>query len=156
MMRRRIPSLRSWFAGAVVVATVLPAFAATTKVTVAVLSLDGDPRFAPRQVEKAYPGHPTGRAIDGVKLAASDSSFELEAAGVELVLRDVVLPDAAALPKVLAELKAARVQHLVADLPVPAARGHPNWHRTPGSTGGARSTSGAPSTWPLGSAEARP
>ncbi|MCB2017975.1 MAG: branched-chain amino acid ABC transporter substrate-binding protein [Hydrogenophaga sp.] len=101
------------------VATVLPAFAATTKVTVAVLSLDGDPRFAPRQVEKAYPGHPTGRAIDGVKLAASDSSFELEAAGVELVLRDVVLPDAAALPKVLAELKAARVQHLVADLPVP-------------------------------------
>jgi hypothetical protein len=47
----------------------LPAFAAT-KVTIAVVSLDGDPRYAPRRMEKAYPGHPTGRAIDGVKLAA--------------------------------------------------------------------------------------
>ncbi|MDP2024336.1 MAG: branched-chain amino acid ABC transporter substrate-binding protein, partial [Hydrogenophaga sp.] len=62
----------------------MPSFAAT-KVTIAVVSLDGDPRYAPRRMEKAYPGHPTGRAVDGVKLAAEDSAFELDAAGLELV-----------------------------------------------------------------------
>lgn len=95
---------------------------AATKVTVAVVSLDGDPRHATRRLERAYPGHPAGRAVDGVMLAAEDSSFELDAAGLELVVKDVVLPDAAALPKALAELKAAKVQHLVADLPTPELR----------------------------------
>ena len=98
-----------------------PALAAT-KVTIAVVSLDGDPRHAPRRMEKAYPGHPTGRAVDGVKLAAEDSAFELDAAGLELVVKDVVLPNAAALPKALAELKAAKVQHVVADLPAAELR----------------------------------
>lgn len=99
----------------------LPSFAAT-KVTIAVVSLDGDPRHAPRRMERAYPGHPTGRAMDGVKLAAEDSAFELDAAGLELVVKDVVLPNAAALPQALAELKAAKVQHLVADLPLAELR----------------------------------
>ena len=86
-------------------------------VTVAVVSLEGDARYAPRRMERAYPGHPTGRAIDGVRLAAKDSAFEFDAAGLSLVVKEVVLPDAAALPQALAELKAARVQHVVADLP---------------------------------------
>ncbi|HQS64845.1 MULTISPECIES: branched-chain amino acid ABC transporter substrate-binding protein [unclassified Acidovorax] len=99
----------------------LPSLAAT-KVTIAVVSLDGDPRHAVRRMEKAYPGHPTGRAVDGVKLAAEDSAFELDAAGIELVVKDVVLPNAAGLDKALAELKAAKVQHVVADLPATALR----------------------------------
>ncbi len=99
----------------------LPVLAAT-KITIAVVSLDGDARHAPRRMEKAYPGHPTGRAIEGVRLAAEDSAFELDAAGLELVVKDVVLPNAAALPKALAELKALRVQHLVADLPLAELR----------------------------------
>lgn len=98
-----------------------PSFA-TTQFSVAVVSLDGDPRHAPRRMEKGYPGHPTGRAIDGVKLAAEDSAFELEAAGLKLVVRDVVLPNAAGLDKALAELKALKVQHVVADLPAPELR----------------------------------
>ena len=98
-----------------------PALAAT-KVTIAVVSLDGDPRHAPRRLEKAYPGHPTGRAIDGVRLAAEDSAFELDAAGIALEVKDVVLPNAAGLNKALAELKAARVQHVVADLPAAELR----------------------------------
>jgi ABC transporter substrate binding protein (PQQ-dependent alcohol dehydrogenase system) len=104
------------FAGALALAAALPSLAAT-KVTIAVVSLDGDPRHAPRRLEKAYPGHPTGRAIDGVMLAAEDSAFELDAAGIELVVKDVVLPNAAGLTKALADLKAAKVQHVVADLP---------------------------------------
>jgi ABC transporter substrate binding protein (PQQ-dependent alcohol dehydrogenase system) len=87
-----------------------------------VVSLDGDPRHAPRRMEKAYPGHPTGRAIDGVTLAAEDSAFELDAAGITLEVKDVVLPNVAGLPKALAELKAARVQHVVADLPATELR----------------------------------
>ena len=98
-----------------------PALAAT-KVTIAVVSLDGDPRHAPRRLEKAYPGHPTGRAIDGVQLAAEDSAFELDAAGIALEVKDVVLPNAAGLTKALAELKAAKVQHVVADLPAAELR----------------------------------
>jgi len=95
---------------------------AATKVTIAVVSLDGDPRHALRRMEKAYPGHPTGRAIDGVMLAAEDSAFELDATGIELVVKDVVLPNAAGLAKALAELKAAKVQHVVADLPAAELR----------------------------------
>ena len=107
--------------GALALAAALPSLAAT-KVTIAVVSLDGDPRHAPRRLEKAYPGHPTGRAIDGVRLAADDSAFELAAAGIELVVKDVVLPSAAALDKTLADLKAAKVHYIVADLPVPELR----------------------------------
>jgi ABC transporter substrate binding protein (PQQ-dependent alcohol dehydrogenase system) len=92
--------------------------AAAVKLTVAVVSLADDPRYAPRRLERAYPGHPQGRAVQGVRLALEDAAFELDAAGIELVLREVVLPDAAALPKALADLKAAKVQHLVADLPL--------------------------------------
>lgn len=107
--------------GALALAAALPSLAAT-KVTIAVVSLDGDPRHAPRRLEKAYPGHPTGRAIDGVQLAAEDSAFELDAAGIALEVKDVVLPNAAGLTKALAELKAAKVQHVVADLPAAELR----------------------------------
>jgi ABC transporter substrate binding protein (PQQ-dependent alcohol dehydrogenase system) len=120
MIFRLSKSLRA-LVGVLALAAALPSLAAT-KVTIAVVSLDGDPRYAPRRMEKAYPGHPTGRAIDGVTLAAEDSAFELDAAGIELVVKDVVLPNAAGLTKALAELKAAKVQHVVADLPAAELR----------------------------------
>jgi len=107
--------------GAVLSCLALPAFA-VTKVTVAVISLADDARYGARREERAYPGHPTGRAFDAAQLGAADSSFELDADGMEMVVRDVVLPNAAALPKALAELKAAKVQHLVADLPLAVMR----------------------------------
>ena len=97
------------------------AFAAT-QVTVAVISLADDARYGARRMERAYPGHPAGRAIDGARLGAADSSFELDAEGLALAVRDVVLPDAAALPKALAALKAAKVQHVIADVPLALMR----------------------------------
>lgn len=126
-LNRRLPG-RAW--SALLGSAVFAVFAgwasapamATNKLTIAVVSLDGDPRHASRRMERSYPGHPTGRAIDGVNLAAQDSAFELNAAGIELVVLDLVLPDAAALPAALAKLKAARVQHLVADLPASELR----------------------------------
>ncbi|RJP68799.1 MAG: branched-chain amino acid ABC transporter substrate-binding protein [Comamonadaceae bacterium] len=96
--------------------------AATTRLTLAVVSLADDPRYANRRMERGYPGHPQGRAVQGVRLAVEEAAFELDTAGLELVVRDVVLPDAAALPRALAELKAAKVQHLVADLPLAELR----------------------------------
>jgi len=92
--------------------------AAQNTVTVAVISLEGDARYAPRRLERAYPGHPTGRPVQAARLAAEDAAMELDIAGLSLKVRDVLLPDAQALPKALAELKAAGVHHLVADLPL--------------------------------------
>ncbi|MDO8459464.1 MAG: branched-chain amino acid ABC transporter substrate-binding protein [Burkholderiaceae bacterium] len=86
-------------------------------VTVAVVSLAGDPRYAPKQLERAYPEHPAGRVLDAARMAVDDTALALQEVGVALVLRDVQLADAQALPKALAELKSARVQHIIADLP---------------------------------------
>ncbi|MBH2019448.1 MAG: ABC transporter substrate-binding protein [Burkholderiales bacterium] len=87
-------------------------------VTVAVISLAGDERYASRRLERAYPGHPQGRPMDAARLAAEDAAVELQTAGLTLKVREVLLADAQALPKALNELKAAGVHHLVADLPV--------------------------------------
>lgn len=94
-------------------------WAAPTPVQVAVISLAQDSRYTPRQLERAYPDHPGGRVNDAVRMAAEDAALELEELGLGLTFRDVLLPDAQALPKILLELKAAHVQHIVADLPAP-------------------------------------
>ena len=90
---------------------------AARKVTLAVVSVADDARYAKRRMELAYPGQPQGRAVQGVELAVQDTALELQEAGVELSVRDMVLPSAAALPQALAELKAAQVGHIIADLP---------------------------------------
>lgn len=86
-------------------------------VTVAVVSMATDARYASKQLERAYPDHPAGRVGDAARMAIEDSALELQELGVALKLKDVPLADAQALPKMLAELKSARVQHIVADLP---------------------------------------
>lgn len=86
-------------------------------VTVAVLSLASDARYSAKQLERAYPDHPGGRVGDAARMAVEDAALELQELGLALKLKEVPLADAQALPKVLAELKAARVQHIVADLP---------------------------------------
>lgn len=108
---------------------------AVTPVTIAVVSLEGDPRQAPRRLEKAYPGHPAGRALDGVMLAAQDSAVELEMVGLALAVKDVVLHHPSALDRTLAALKAAKVQYIVADLP--AAELRALTQAAPASLGGA-------------------
>lgn len=91
--------------------------AAARKVTLAVISLADDARYAKRRLELAYPNQPQGRALQGVELAVQDTALELQDAGVELSVRDLVLANAADLPQALQELKAAQVGHIVADLP---------------------------------------
>ncbi len=111
-------------AAAFCLATLLaaPAWGASTKFNVAVVSLASDARYAPRRLERAYPGHPAGRPWAAAQLAADDAQVELDTAGVSIKLIDAVLPNAEGLPRLLAELKAARVQHIVAALPTPELR----------------------------------
>ncbi len=120
----RVPALQRAVATAALLASMAwpAAQAASTQMTLAVISLAGDARYANRRMERGYPGHPQGRALQGVQLALDEAAFELDTAGIALTVRDVVLPDMAALPKALAELKAAKVQHLVADLPLAELR----------------------------------
>ena len=42
------------------------------------LSVADDARYAKRRLELAYPGHPQGRAVQGVELAVQDSALELQ------------------------------------------------------------------------------
>jgi ABC transporter substrate binding protein (PQQ-dependent alcohol dehydrogenase system) len=91
------------------------AIAAT--VTLGVLGLEDDARYQPRRLEHNYPGQPAGRPLDAAALAVDESAMEVEAAGHKLVVKSFMAANAAELPKALAQLKAAKVQHVLLDLP---------------------------------------
>jgi ABC transporter substrate binding protein (PQQ-dependent alcohol dehydrogenase system) len=97
----------------------MTATAQASTTVVGVVSLDGDPRYAPRRVERAYPGHPMSRAAEGLRLGLADSEYELRTNGLAVDIKRVSVNDAADLPRALQELKAAKVGHVVADLPAP-------------------------------------
>jgi ABC transporter substrate binding protein (PQQ-dependent alcohol dehydrogenase system) len=87
------------------------------KVTLAVISVAGDPRYEVRRTERAYPGHPVSRAVEGARLGAEDSAFELDVEGKALEVRDVVLARPSDLPRTLAALRKEGIHHIIADLP---------------------------------------
>ena len=91
--------------------------AAAATLSVGLLGLEDDARYLPRRLEHNYPGQPSGRPQDAAVLAIEESAQELEAAGHKLVLKSVLAANAAELPKALAQLKAAKVQHVLLDLP---------------------------------------
>ena len=110
--------LEPWFAPCLALCLALahPWVSAAT-ITVGVLGLDDDARYQPRVIEKQYPGHPKGRAVAGAALAADESAPELEAMGHKLVIKSFSAASAADLPKALAQIKAAKVQFVLLDLP---------------------------------------
>jgi ABC transporter substrate binding protein (PQQ-dependent alcohol dehydrogenase system) len=91
--------------------------ASAAVLTVGVLGLQDDERYAQRRLEKAYPGHPAGRALDAAQLAAQEAAGVLEPVGLTLQVRSFVASSRADLPKVYAQIKAARVAYLLLDLP---------------------------------------
>jgi ABC-type branched-subunit amino acid transport system substrate-binding protein len=101
---------------AIGLAWVYPIATAAT-LTVGVLGLDDDARYQPRVLEHQYPGHPTGRPLAAAALAADESAPELEAMGHKLVVKNFSAASPADLPKVLAQLKAAKVQYVLLNLP---------------------------------------
>ena len=116
------PVRRPWKVGACVLALAAlggqaaPALALTTH-SVAVVSLDDDPRYQPRRLERRYPGHPGGRLLAAAQLGASDAEVGLRAADLQLKVREATARNAADLPRLLQQLKAEKVTYWVLDLP---------------------------------------
>jgi hypothetical protein len=54
------------------------------KIVIPVFVRADDPRLENKRLERAYLGHPLGSALDGLNLAVKDSSFELDAARIDL------------------------------------------------------------------------
>jgi len=102
-------------AGLLAGAMSLPAAAATLKATLLVPA--DDPRLDRALAERAYLGHATGPASDGVQMAIDDGQFELDAAqaGVAVTTQEVASPDAARAAAAAAEK--AGVAVLLTDLP---------------------------------------
>lgn len=89
--------------------------AATLKATL--IGRQDDPRFERTQVERAYLGHATGPASDGLQMALDDARFELDAAGHEVKLdsSEAASLDAARAAAQAAEKAGAAL--IVTDLP---------------------------------------
>ena len=85
--------------------------------TVAVVSLQDDPRYQSRRLERHYPGHPAGRLVKAAQLGASDAEVSLRAGGQSLTVVDATAVNAADLGKVFQQLKKDRVVYWVLDLP---------------------------------------
>jgi len=96
---------------------VLPQVATAATLTVGVLGLDNDARYQQRRIERNYPAQPAGRAQDGAALAAEEAALELESMGHKLVVKSFLAPTAADLPRAIAQMKTAKVQHVLLDLP---------------------------------------
>lgn len=96
-------------------ALVLPAAAATLKATL--IAVQDDPRLERTRAERAYLGHPTGPAADGLQVAMDEGRFELDAAGHDIALdtAEAATLEAARSAAQAAEKAGAAV--LVTDLP---------------------------------------
>lgn len=119
-MKRSVQvQLGRWAGGlgsVLLVALATPVQALTTH-TVAVVSLEDDPRYQLKRLEKAYPGHPWGRLLHAVRLGISATEVALAAAGQKLLVREVSARNAADLSQVLEQLKTQKVAYWVLDLP---------------------------------------
>jgi ABC transporter substrate binding protein (PQQ-dependent alcohol dehydrogenase system) len=96
-------------------AAALPAAAANFKVTL--LTQADDPRLERARIEGAALGHPTGPALEALKVALAEGRFELEAAGATLQLTQVEVSDAAGAKAATAKAEKDGAVALVSDLP---------------------------------------
>jgi len=91
--------------------------AAAATLTIGIVALEDDARYQTRRLEHNYPGHPAGRPDAAVRMALDETEMELAALGHKLQVKTFTAPNAAALPALVAQLKAARVNYLLLDLP---------------------------------------
>lgn len=93
----------------------MAAQAATLKATLIVP--EDDARLERSRAERAYLGHPTGPAEDGVKLALEEGQFELDAAGSAVEVDTKEAGDLAAAKAAAVAAEKAGAAMLLADLP---------------------------------------
>ncbi len=88
--------------------------------TIGVVYMPDDARYASKLLEKSYPGHPLGRPKAGAEVAIAESEFQLANAGLKIVLQDVVLDDVQQAQKQIVAMARKGVRHFLLDLPGPA------------------------------------
>lgn len=76
-----------------------------------------DPRLERSRTERAYLGHATGPAFDGIEVALKEAQFELDAAGASVTLERSAVADAAAARTAAGNAQKAGHAAIVADLP---------------------------------------
>lgn len=91
--------------------------AATQTLSLAVVSLADDARYAPRRAERRWPGHSTGRLITSARVALDDAQLELQEAKLQLRLREAVADSPAQLAATLQQLQNDKVLYWLLDLP---------------------------------------
>jgi ABC transporter substrate binding protein (PQQ-dependent alcohol dehydrogenase system) len=92
------------------------AHAATFKVLV--IAPQDDARLARNRVERAYFGHATGPAIDGIQVAVDEARLELETEGASLVIETAAASDAKSAADAAAKAEKAGIAAIVTDLDV--------------------------------------
>ena len=88
-----------------------------TSLTVAVVSVADDARYAPRRADKRWPGQSTGRLLGAARLGLEDAQTELQAAGLQAQVRDAPAPSSAQLDATLQQLTKEHVTYWLLDLP---------------------------------------
>lgn len=91
--------------------------AAQHTLSMAVVSVADDARYAPRRAEKRWPGQSTGRLLSAARLALEDAQVELQDAGLQLTLRQAQADSEAQLAHTLAQLQKEQVAYWLLDLP---------------------------------------
>ena len=113
-MSRRSLTTR-WAAGTGCLLVSAASSAAAFKVTL--ISVADDPRLDRSRVERAYFGHPTGPAADGLQVALKEAQLELDAVGASLSLETVEVASPEAAKAAAAKAEKAGHAALVTDLP---------------------------------------
>lgn len=88
-----------------------------TSLRIAVVALEGDSRYRPRRTEKAYPGHPTSPALEGIRLGVSDSQYELDSERLKVDILHVKLAGESDLRPAMDRLRREATRVLALDLP---------------------------------------
>lgn len=101
--------------GVALAAAACLAQAATLKATL--IAPQDDPRLERSRAERAYLGHPTGPASDGLQVALDEGQFELEAAGAAVTLDTQEAADLAAAKAAAVAAEKAGAAVLLTDLP---------------------------------------
>jgi ABC transporter substrate binding protein (PQQ-dependent alcohol dehydrogenase system) len=109
------PTWRGLAAGAGLLLVSAGSGAAAFKVTL--ISVADDPRLDRSRVERAYFGHPTGPAADGLQVALKEAQLELDAAGASLSLETIEVASMEAAKAAAAKAEKAGHAALVTDLP---------------------------------------
>jgi ABC transporter substrate binding protein (PQQ-dependent alcohol dehydrogenase system) len=84
---------------------------------VTLLTWTDNPAFERARAERAYFGHPTGPALDGLTLAIEDARFELDAARMDVKLEEQSVNSIEAARAAAIKAQASGAQALVVDLP---------------------------------------